>query len=62
MADGVRKVDYPEIFGCSRHKGGTGGKMGGGNKKMKTFLVASNVVTSRPPEHGPTGMPTTRAN
>ena len=37
----------------------TGGKK---EKKIKTFLVATNVVASRPPERRPTGTPTDRAN
>ena len=31
-------------------------------KKIKTFLVATNVVASRPPERRPTATPTARAN
>ena len=31
-------------------------------KKMKTILVATNVVASRPPERRPTATPTARAN
>ena len=27
-----------------------------------TFIVATNVIASQPPEHRPTVMPTTRAN
>ena len=34
----------------------------GEEKKIITFLVATNVVVSRPPEHRPTGMPTALAN
>ena len=30
-------------------------------KKIKTFLVATNVVASRPPERRPTATPTARA-
>ena len=30
-------------------------------KEKKTFLVATNVVASRPPERRPTGTPTARA-
>ena len=30
--------------------------------KIKTFLVATNVVASRPPERRPTATPTARAN
>ena len=30
--------------------------------KIMTFIVANNVVASRPPERQPTGMPTTCAN
>ena len=33
-----------------------------GEKKIKTFLVATNVIASRPPERGPTGTPTACAN
>ena len=31
-------------------------------KKIITFLVATNVVASQPPERRPTGTPTARAN
>ena len=31
-------------------------------KKIKTFLVATNVVARRPPERRPTATPTARAN
>ena len=31
-------------------------------KKIKTFLVATNGVASRPPERRPTATPTARAN
>ena len=31
-------------------------------KKIKKFLVATNVVASQPPEHRPTGTPCARAN
>ena len=34
----------------------------GEKKKIKTFLVATNVVASRPPERRPTGTATARAN
>ena len=33
-----------------------------GKKKIKTFLVATNIVASRPHERRPTGTPTARAN
>ena len=33
----------------------------GKKKKIKTFLVATNVVASRPPERRLTGTPTARA-
>ena len=33
----------------------------GEKKKIKTFLVATNVVASRPPECRPTGTPIARA-
>ena len=42
--------------------GETGGKKRGKKKKIKTFLVATNVVASRPPERRPTGTVTVRAN
>ena len=31
-------------------------------KKIMTFIVATNVVASRPPERRPTGTPHARAN
>ena len=31
-------------------------------KKIMMFIVATNVVASRPPEHRPTGTPHARAN
>ena len=31
-------------------------------EKIMSFLVATNVVASRPPERGPTGTPHARAN
>ena len=45
-------------------KGRDGGekKSGEVKKKIKTFLVATNVVASRPPERRPTATPTARAN
>ena len=33
-----------------------------GNKKKISFIVATNVVASRPPKCRPTGMPTSGAN
>ena len=39
-------------------KGSDGGEK---KKKIMTFLVATNVVASRPPERRPTGTPTARA-
>ena len=46
-------------------KGDDGGekreKKTGKKKKIKTFLVATNVVASRPPERQPTATPTARA-
>ena len=62
MADGVWKVVYPMVFGRSCHL--LLKKIfddGGGRKKIKRFLVAKNVVASRPPKRRPTGTPTTRA-
>ena len=43
---------------------GRDGESGGGGekKKIKTFLVATNIVASRPPERRPTATPTARAN
>ena len=42
-------------------KGDDGGKNGGeggiSKNKIKTFLVATNVVASRPPKRQPTGTP-----
>ena len=43
----MRKGDGGE----TRKKGGRGGI-----KKMKMFLVATNVIASQPPERQPTGM------
>ena len=44
-------------------KGDDGEKNGGKKeKKIKTFLVATNVVASRPPERRPTATPTAGAN
>ena len=42
-------------------------KIGNGEKKKKkkkrmSFIVATNVVASRPPKQRPTGMPHARAN
>ena len=31
-------------------------------KKIMTFIVATNVIASRPPNRRPTGMPHARAN
>ena len=31
-------------------------------KKIMTFIVATNVIASRPPERRPTGTPTARVN
>ena len=31
-------------------------------EKIMTFIVATNVLASRPPERQPTGMPNARAN
>ena len=42
-------------------KGDDGGKKGK-KGKIKMFLVATNVVASRPPERRPTATPTARAN
>ena len=36
-------------------------KTGKKEKKIKTFLVATNVVASRPPDRRPTATPTARA-
>ena len=48
----MRKGDDGEMG----NKWGVGG--GGRKKKIKTFLVVTNIVASRPPEHRPTGTPT----
>ena len=77
MADGVWKVVYALVFGRSRQlslkrffdpsapsmrKGDDGeGKNGREKKKIMTFLMATNVVASQPPERRPTGTPTARA-
>ena len=43
-------------------KGDNGEKKNGGkNGKRQTFLEATNVVASGPPERRPTGTPTARA-
>ena len=39
-----------------------GGEKENGKKSGKMFLVATNVITSRPPERRPTGTPHARAN
>ena len=44
------------------HGGAEMKKKQGEKKKIKTFLVATNVVASRLPERQPTGTPTARAN
>ena len=41
--------------------GGENKKKKNEKKKIKTFLVATNVVASRPPERRPTATPTARA-
>ena len=48
----------------SMRKGREGGKKTENGKKViiMTFIVATNVVASQPPERRPTGTPTTRAN
>ena len=43
------------------HGGAEMKKKQGEKKKIKTFLVATNVVASRLPERQPTGTPTARA-
>ena len=42
-------------------KGCDGGEKTRGKRGRGTFLVATNVVASRPPKHRPTGMPTAHA-
>ena len=42
-------------------KGRDGESGGEKKKKIKTFLVATNVIASRPPERRPTEAPTARA-
>ena len=39
-----------------------GGEKTGEKKKIKTFIVATNLVASRPPKRRPTGTSTARAN
>ena len=41
--------------------GESGGVVKKKEKKIKTFLVATNVVASRPPERRPTATPTAHA-
>ena len=49
----MRKVDNGEKKGKKEEKR---------KEKIITFLVATNVVASRPPERRPTGTPHARAN
>ena len=75
MADVVWKGVYPQVFGCSRQlsvnkffdpstprmrKVDDGKKRK--RKKIMSFIVATNVVSSRPPERRSTGTPHARAN
>ena len=74
MADGVWKGVDPLVFGRSRQRSlnkffdpsapsmrkvDDGGKKE--RKKIMSFLVATNVVASWPPERRPTGTPHARA-
>ena len=73
MADGVWKGVQPQVIGYleqlsqnkffdqstpSMRKGDDGEKK---ENKIKTILVATNVVASRPPERQPTATPTALA-
>ena len=77
MADGVWKGVYPLVFGCSRQlslnkfldlstpsmrNGQDEEKKMKNGKKLMMFIVATNIVASRPPERRPIGMLTARAN
>ena len=54
----MRKVDDGEKKEKKKEKKGKKEK----RKKIRTFIVATNVVASRPPERWPTGTPHARAN
>ena len=57
----VSKFFYPSTpsmrKGCDGGEKNRGKNGGGGIKKIKTFLVATNVIASQPPEHQLTGTP-----
>ena len=71
MAAGVWKGVYPWFLGCSRQlslnkffdlsapsmRKVDREKRKKKEKKIITFMVATNVVASRPPKHRPTGTP-----
>ena len=74
MADGVWKGVYPLVLGRSRQlslnkffdpSAPSMRKVYDGKKEKKekimSFLVATNIVASRPPERRPTGTPHARA-
>ena len=73
MADGVWKGVYPLFLGRSRQLSVNKffdpsapsmrkEKKEKKKEKIMPFLVATNVVASRPPERRPTGTPHARAN
>ena len=76
MADGVWKGVYPSFFGHSKQlslnkffdpstpsmRKVDNGEEKRKKKKIMTFIVATNVIASRPPERRPTGTPHARAN
>ena len=61
----IRKIDFLIRALLLWEKGATAEKKNEmkwkKEKKIKSFLVATNVVASRPPERRPTGTPTARA-
>ena len=69
MADGVRKGVQPLVIGHFKqlslnkfyYPSTPSMRKGDEGEKLKTFLVATNVVASRPPERRPTATPTARA-
>ena len=58
----MRKGDNGETGKKKRGKKENKGRIQKKKKKIKTFLVATNVVASRPPERRLTATPTARAN
>ena len=72
IAAGVWRGVYPQVLGRSRQvfrwknsfyeKSRRRRKKERKEKKIMTFIVATNVIASRPPERRPTGTPHARAN